>query len=151
MTEVKNLFPLGYAQYDRRYASYIPQNIGAHRVSSNLAAVDKKPKPTVHIGEVIAARIREKRMTPVEIYKKMKISKQSYYYYIDKPTIDTGMLIRFSEAVEHNFFLEYLNESEKGDKRAEMLQKELDATKAELNLTKEKLMAQYEIALKKRA
>lgn len=131
------------------------ENASPARLSGNFVhrepAVEKKSKTPIHIGSIIKAKMEQFRLAPIDVYSKMNMSRQNFYYHIDKASMDTEMLDRFSAAIGYNLHWEYISEEERGDKRAEMLQKELDATKAELALTKEKLMAQYEIALKKRA
>lgn len=145
MTRSHNYYYLRYAQLDLMVDSYIPKKLIRTRVTDTFDPVEKKG---IHIGNIIKTRIEKMHLKPISVYKKMKITKQAYYYYIDKPSMDTGMLQRFGEAIGYNFFIEYLPESERGTKQAELLRKQLDACKADLASIKDRLLAQYERGLK---
>lgn len=136
-----------------RLNHYLPKTLTALRVLDTFALVEKRAKKPIHIGNLITARVEQIGLSPKVIQKRMKISKGLYYYYLDKPTMDTGMLERFGEAIGVNFFLEYISESEKGGKAAEILREQLQACEIELRRTKDKLMDQYEkeLKVKKRA
>lgn len=88
--------------------------------------------------------MKELGISPITLYTKMKISKQSYYYYIGKPTIDTGMLLRFCEGVGYNFFKEYVLDLDEKEMQIQLLAKRLNSCESELASTKDKLLVQYE-------
>lgn len=78
------------------------------RAVPTFATVEKN----INIGKRIKAKMEELRIRPMDLIADMKIAKQSFYNQIRRPTIDTGMLQRFSEKMGYNFFLDFISKDE---------------------------------------
>lgn len=103
---------------DCAYHIFRPLNPIANRASISFGSVSKN----IHIGKVIKAKMKEKRIRPIDLRTELKLAKQSFYNIISRASIDTGMLQRISEAIGENFFFEFIT------------QKDLQAKFNELNL-----------------
>jgi len=62
----------------------------------------------VHIGKEIRKRLRTIGISNAEFARQMNRSPQAVQWWLDKETIDTGILVQVSEVLEFNFFLLYL-------------------------------------------
>lgn len=66
----------------------------------------------VHIGKKIKEVVKEKGIRVTDFSEKINCSRRNAYSIFGKHTIDTGMLLRISRIVEHNFFKYYMPEQE---------------------------------------
>jgi hypothetical protein len=64
----------------------------------------------VHIGKLIAQKAKAKRIGATELGQRLSTSKQNIYAIYKRQTIDTGMLLKFSEILAYNFFSHYEKE-----------------------------------------
>lgn len=62
----------------------------------------------IHIGEKIKEVAKKKGITIVDFASKINCSRRNIYSIFNKPTIDTGLLLKISKVLEYNFF-EYYN------------------------------------------
>ncbi len=98
----------------------------------------------VVIGKIIEKILREKRIPITEFAKKINTNRNNVYHIFNRKTLDTGLLARISEILEHDFFQYYISEqtakaivSEKSNlylvnSELQKLKKENDAFKAEI-------------------
>ena len=68
-----------------------------------------KPKltPSVHIGNLISKVLEEKHISVTELAKQLHTDKSNMYKILRKSHIDTELLCRISQILNHNFFKEY--------------------------------------------
>lgn len=102
---------IGIDNYQQQYnnlPTYLYQKplLGAFKL--NFTNVEKK----IHIGKKIKEKINKLRLQQKHVYTDMKLAPQSFYNYLKRPTIDTGILERFSKALGYNFFLDYVSHEE---------------------------------------
>lgn len=69
----------------------------------------------VNIGLIIEQKLNELDMSKSEFGRKIGIPQQNVNRILDKASIDTERLVKISEALDYNFFQEYLGESETGN------------------------------------
>lgn len=63
--------------------------------------------PSVHIGNLISKVLEEKDISVTELAKQLHTDKSNMYKILHKAHIDTELLYRISQILDHNFFLEY--------------------------------------------
>lgn len=66
---------------------------------------------TVHIGLAIYEKLQELKMSKTEFGRRIGIPQQNVNRILEKDTIDTGKLIKVSEALKFNFFSLYCEET----------------------------------------
>jgi DNA-binding Xre family transcriptional regulator len=103
----------------------------------------------VSIGKIIEKVVREKRFPITEFAQKINTNRNNVYDIFRRDTIDTGLLQKICEVLEHNFFIYLLTDvsiAENGadsisllnaeimrlNKRIEELEKELKITQSQL-------------------
>lgn len=64
----------------------------------------------LHIGKEIRKIAKQKQITQVVLAEMITTSKQNIYSIYQRKTIDTGILVKLSNVLEHNFFTYYFNE-----------------------------------------
>ena len=69
---------------------------------------DEKKKEE-KIGQIIKRVVESKRFTHTEFADMICVSRSNVYGIYDRDTIDSGLLARISEALNHNFFDELSN------------------------------------------
>lgn len=57
-----------------------------------------------HLGELITAKLEEKGMSKAEFGRRINTSRQNVSLILQKHDIDTGMLRRICQALQHDFF-----------------------------------------------
>lgn len=67
-------------------------------------------KNTIHIGQCIKQRVEAQGVTTVWLAVKFGCHRTNLYKIYEKPTIDTGVLLRISRILGYNFFKLYENE-----------------------------------------
>lgn len=60
----------------------------------------------MHIGHRIQEVVRERRLTSVWLARELGCDRTNIYRIYDKRSVDTGMLVRISRILQHNFFEE---------------------------------------------
>lgn len=78
----------------------------------------------VNIGLVIEQKINEKNISKSEFGRMIGIPQQNVNRILDKPNIDTDKLIKISEALNYNFFQEFVptsNDSEETIYKRELI------------------------------
>jgi transcriptional regulator with XRE-family HTH domain len=80
----------------------------------------------VHIGEKIKEIFDSKGLSVSEFGRRINMSRENIYGIFRRKTIDTGLLVKISSILEHDFFQYYTP-----------LAKEVQKVKAELELFKE--------------
>ncbi|MFL5730536.1 MAG: hypothetical protein ACJ75J_13705 [Cytophagaceae bacterium] len=63
----------------------------------------------VHIGNKIKKVVYESRIPISEFASIINKSRTVVYHIFQRETIDTGLLLRISKALNHNFFVYYIN------------------------------------------
>ena len=58
----------------------------------------------IHLGKEIEARINELKISKVEFARRIGTSKQNVARILEKRTMDTASLAKYSEALDYNFF-----------------------------------------------
>ena len=61
----------------------------------------------IHIGEEIQERLRIKRMKVVDFSRKIDTNRNNVYDIFSRKSIDSGLLLKISEALEFDFFRLY--------------------------------------------
>lgn len=61
----------------------------------------------VHIGKKIKEVVQQSDMTVTEFAKKINYSRRNIYSIFSKQSIDTGMLKKIGDVLEHDFFADY--------------------------------------------
>lgn len=69
----------------------------------------------VHIGKIIEQKLREKRYPITDFAKKINTDRSNVYNIFRRNTIDTGLLQKISEILEHDFFQYFISEQTKKD------------------------------------
>ncbi|HJB72273.1 MAG TPA: XRE family transcriptional regulator [Candidatus Barnesiella merdigallinarum] len=64
----------------------------------------------MHIGNRIRDILKEREQSVVWLAHQLSYSRTNIYKLFDKSTIDTGVLLRISLILRHDFFTEYSNE-----------------------------------------
>lgn len=63
----------------------------------------------LHIGNIIRAKLLEKKMTVAELAKKINRSREATRDMLNKKSINTDLLLVISNALHYDFFKEYSN------------------------------------------
>lgn len=66
----------------------------------------------VHIGKEIRKRIRSFGISNAEFARRMNRTPQAIQWWLEKETIDTGILEQISDVLDFNFFLLYLHQDD---------------------------------------
>ncbi len=61
----------------------------------------------IHIGEEIQERLRKKRMKVIDFSRKIDTNRNNVYDIFSRKSIDSGLLLKISEALEFDFFRLY--------------------------------------------
>lgn len=85
----------------------------------------------LHIGKEIRRIAKQKQVKQIELAEMIITSKQNIYSIYQRKTIDTGILVKICNALNHNFFTYYFEQLEFD------AEKEL---KEELNILKTSLL-----------
>ena len=64
----------------------------------------------MHIGNIIKQKTIERKKTVVWLARNLPCSRTNIYKIFNKPTIDTGTLLRISTLLEFDFFSLYSKE-----------------------------------------
>ena len=85
--------------------------------------------PMIHIGKLIKRVVKERGMTITEFGKRISTHRRNVYDIFERESVDTALLQKVSDILEHDFFGYYkqarskeirlLNESSKEYKRAD--------------------------------
>lgn len=67
----------------------------------------------IHIGRIIEARINELRISKAEFARRIGTSKQNVNRILEKESMDTAVLTKYSEVLNYNFFNLYADEQQK--------------------------------------
>ncbi len=67
----------------------------------------------MHIGQRIKEELHKQGKPVVWLARQLSYSRTNIYKLFDKSTIDTGVLLRISAILHHDFFAEYSREVEK--------------------------------------
>ena len=71
-----------------------------------------KVKEPLHIGRCIKQHLDAMDMTTVWLAQQLGCHRTNLYKIYEKPTIDTGVLLRISKIMKYNFFKLYEQECE---------------------------------------
>jgi cell shape-determining protein MreC len=96
----------------------------------------------VHIGKIIAQKAKDKELGATALAKKINTTPQNMYTIYKRQTIDTGLLLKLSEALQYNFFIHYEKDKTMigiANSDTERLEKENTKLKEQLQRTEEKL------------
>lgn len=58
----------------------------------------------LHIGRIIKQQLEEQKKTTVWLAQQLGCHRTNLYKIYEKPTIDTGILLRISKIIGYNFF-----------------------------------------------
>lgn len=64
----------------------------------------QRTKPSLHIGKCIKEQLAQKGKSTVWLAEQLGYHRTNLYKLYDKPTIDTGILLRVSKIIGYNFF-----------------------------------------------
>lgn len=68
----------------------------------------------VHIGQIIKSEVEKQDISIDELAKSMDYTRDAIHKIFRKETIDTGLLLRFCEVLDHDFFKHYRTTKGKG-------------------------------------
>lgn len=91
--------------------------------------------PEVQIGEKVQQVFESRNMKLAELADKLGTVRQNVYRIFKKQDLDTGLLTRISEVLDHNFFHYYRTEEPGGNDANQ----ELEATKMQLELARKEI------------
>lgn len=66
----------------------------------------------IYIGRIIKKVLKEQGLHVTDFAKQINCSRRNAYVIFNKPTIDTGMLLRISRVLKHNFFMYFAADPE---------------------------------------
>ena len=69
----------------------------------------------IAIGKIIEKVLREKRVPVTEFAKKINTNRNNVYHIFNRETIDTGLLIKIGEILDHDFFQYYISRQTRSD------------------------------------
>ena len=61
----------------------------------------------MHVGKMIEQELRRQERTPAWLARKIACDRTNVYKIFARASIDTQLLVAISQALNHNFFLEY--------------------------------------------
>ncbi|MEZ4850664.1 MAG: helix-turn-helix domain-containing protein [Bacteroidia bacterium] len=62
---------------------------------------------SMHIGEVIDRQLKLSSLTKKELADRLGVSRSHIYTILERPSIDTDLLVRISKILNYNFFNHY--------------------------------------------
>ncbi len=66
----------------------------------------------IHIGEIIKETLRQKKMDVTEFATKINYTRRNIYKIFNKPSIETEVLVKISEVLGENLFINFLTNKE---------------------------------------
>jgi transcriptional regulator with XRE-family HTH domain len=78
---------------------------------------------SIHIGKLIRERAKQKRLSQETIGSLINTTKQNVGNIYKRKSIDTDLLLKICEALEHNFFEYYYSEEPLKSMRTEQMKK----------------------------
>ena len=85
---------------------------GAWRCPGWRSATNGSTFFMIHIGEIIRRELDRQERTPAWLARKINCERPNVYYIFRQKSINTDMLLRISNALNHNFFQYYISEIE---------------------------------------
>jgi len=64
----------------------------------------------IHLGQLVANVCEEKGMSSAELARRINTSKQNMYSIFRRKSLDSDLILKLSEALEHDFFQHLRNE-----------------------------------------
>ena len=61
----------------------------------------------LNIGELIEKRLKEIQMSHAELARAVNMDQSNMKKLLGKPSMDTGRLVLFSQAMRYNFFMDF--------------------------------------------
>ena len=61
----------------------------------------------IHIGQLIRQELDRQERTPTWLARKINCERTNVYYIFSQPSINTDLLLRISQALNHDFFQYY--------------------------------------------
>lgn len=86
--------------------------INSHNNSYLYVLFKQFSSMSVHIGEIIKKIVKSKGVSVTDFADRINYSRRNVYEIFDKPTIDTGLLIKISKELGQNLFLFYISDKE---------------------------------------
>lgn len=102
-------------------------------------SVNFNQSKSVHIGELIQQVFEQKTVKLSDFAEQLGTVRQNVYRIFKKRHLDTGLLLRISQVLEHNFFQYYCQEGEQDslkDLQLTKLNEELNLASKEINYLK---------------
>lgn len=72
-----------------------------------MTEVKDREYTTLHIGRCIKEEMRRQERQVSWLARKLCCDRTNIYKLYDRPSIDTALLLRISQALRHDFFLDY--------------------------------------------
>lgn len=113
--------------------------------------------PDVQIGQKVQEVFESRKMKLADFADQLGTVRQNVYRIFKKKDLDTGLLIKISEVLNHNFFQYYHSydpsagssrEAEEYRYQFDLARKEIDYLKKIINLMEEKAKLLQEVELK---
>jgi transcriptional regulator with XRE-family HTH domain len=94
---------------------------------------------TVEIGQKIKAIFDDRNMKLTDFADELGTVRQNVYRIFKKRHVDTGLLLKISQVLHHNFFQYYVAQPEEVDDKIRALKTETDDVQKQLELSRKEI------------
>ena len=94
---------------------------------------------TVEIGQKIKVVFDERNMKLTEFADELGTVRQNVYRIFKKRHVDTGLLLKISQVLHHNFFQYYVSQPAEIDEKIEALKTETSDFQKQLELSRKEI------------
>jgi transcriptional regulator with XRE-family HTH domain len=94
---------------------------------------------TVEIGQKIKEVFDNRNMKLTDFADELGTVRQNVYRIFKKRHVDTGLLLKISQVLHHNFFQYYVSPPTEGDDKIRMLKTDTDDFQTQLELSRKEI------------
>lgn len=94
---------------------------------------------TVEIGQKIKEVFDDRNMKLTEFADELGTVRQNVYRIFKKRHVDTGLLLKISQVLHHNFFQYYVSQPGEVDDKIRQMKTETDDVQKQLDLSKKEI------------
>jgi transcriptional regulator with XRE-family HTH domain len=94
---------------------------------------------TIEIGQKIKEIFDARNMKPTEFADELGTVRQNVYRIFKKRHVDTGLLLKISQVLNHNFFQYYVEQPGGVDEKMRVLRTETDDFQKQLELSRKEI------------
>jgi len=92
----------------------------------------------IHIGETIKEKFTSSGLSVTELARRIRTTRQNVYGIFERSSIDTALLIRLGEALNHNFFNHFMDENVMEDIGSDYVEKRPARVVLQIEVDKDK-------------